>query len=93
MQNRLVRLLGYVLKLDPASAHGRDALDGILRCAWDDLTRVGLLQVASTGRYLALEDMAFSPSQQGMGMPSNTARTGRNLERCDALSSQNGAYG
>ena len=61
LQNRLVRLLGYVLKLDPASVHGRDAIDGILRCAWEDLTRAGLLQGGSTGRYFAFEDMAFSP--------------------------------
>lgn len=69
MQNRLVRLLGYVLKLDPASANGRDALDGILRCAWDDLTRVGLLQGGSTGRYFALEDMAFAPVNKGWVCP------------------------
>jgi hypothetical protein len=69
MQNRLVRLLGYVLKLDPGSAHGRDAIDGILRCAWDDLTRVGLFQGGSTGRYFALEDMAFSPVINGWVCP------------------------
>ncbi len=69
MQNRLVRLLGYVLKLDPASDHGRDAIDGILRCAWDDLTRVGLLQGGSTGRYFALEDMAFAPISKGWVCP------------------------
>jgi hypothetical protein len=69
MQNRLVRLLGYVLKLDPASAHGRDAIDGILRCAWDDLIRVDLLQGSSTGRYFALEDMAFSPVNKGWVCP------------------------
>ena len=69
MQNRLVRLLGYILKLDPASAHGRDAIDGILRCAWDDLIRVGLLQGSSTGRYFALEDMAFSLISKGWVCP------------------------
>lgn len=69
LQNRLVRLLGYVLKLDPASSNGRDAIDGILRCAWDDLTRVGLLQGGSTGRYFALEDMSFSPISMGWVCP------------------------
>jgi len=69
LQNRLVRLLGYVLKLDPTSSHGRDAIDGILRCAWDDLTRVGLLQGGSTGRYFALEDMAFAPINKGWVCP------------------------
>jgi len=69
MQNRLVRLLAYVLKLDPGSANGRDAIDGILRCAWDDLIRVGLLQGGSTGRYLALQDMAFSPIHKGWVCP------------------------
>ncbi len=69
MQNRLVRLLAYILKLDPASAHGRDAIDGILRCAWDDLIRVGLLQGSSTGRFFALEDMAFSLISKGWVCP------------------------
>lgn len=69
MQNRLVRLLSYVLKLDPASAHGRDAIDGILRCAWNDLIRVGLLQGGSMGRYFALEDMAFAPLSKGWVCP------------------------
>lgn len=69
LQNRLVRLLAYVLKLDPTSAHGRDAIDGILRCAWDDLTRAGLLQGGSTGRYFAFKDMAFSPVSKAWVCP------------------------
>lgn len=35
VQSRLVRILSYVLKLDPLSTEGRDALDSILRSAWD----------------------------------------------------------
>jgi len=69
LQNRLVRLLSYVLKLDPTSAHGRDVIDGFLRCAWDDLTRVGLLQGGSTGRYFAFEDMAFAPISKAWVCP------------------------
>ncbi len=68
-QNRLVRLLSYVFKLDPSAPVGRDAIDNILRCAWDDLVRVGLLQGSSTGRYFDFVDMAFAPMTQGWICP------------------------
>lgn len=67
--NRLVRLLSYVFKLDPSATVGRDAIDNILRCAWDDLVRVGLLQAASTGRYFDFDEMAFAPMTQGWICP------------------------
>ncbi len=69
IQNRLVRLLAYVLKLEPDSKHGQDSIDSILRCAWDDLTRTGLLQKTGDTRYLALDDLAFTPIKQAWICP------------------------
>lgn len=58
--NRLVRLLAYVLKLDPLSDAGRDRIDSLLLAAWDDLTASGLLQIgADQGRYLDLADTSY----------------------------------
>ncbi|MBL8377529.1 MAG: DEAD/DEAH box helicase [Burkholderiales bacterium] len=69
-QGRLVRLLSCVLKLDPRNSYGRDVLDGLLRAAWDDLTnRAGLLQQGQLGRYLSLDDLAFSPLRRGWICP------------------------
>ncbi len=68
-QNRLVRLLAYVLRLDPTSDRGRDSLDSILRAAWMELIRVGLLQKAADGRFLAMEDLAFFPIVKGWACP------------------------
>lgn len=61
VQPRLVRLLSYVLKLDPSSPEGRDVLDNILRAAWDELVQLDLLRKSGEGRFLSLEDMAFVP--------------------------------
>ena len=59
--SRLVRVLAYGLKLDPASGVGKDRIDQILRAAWDDLVQVNLLQPGGNGRFLSLEDLAFAP--------------------------------
>ena len=66
---RLVRLLAYVLGLDPASDAGRDITDSLLRKAWEDLVNVGLLQQATDGRFLPLEELAFSPISNGWACP------------------------
>lgn len=58
-QNRMVRLLAVAFQKEPDSAQGRDAIDSILRAAWEDLRRLELLRNAGDGCYLALEDMAF----------------------------------
>ena len=60
-QNRLVRLLAYVLKVDPHTDYGRERIDSLLLVAWDDLTiNCGLLQLGGgQGRYLDLADIAF----------------------------------
>lgn len=60
-QNRLVRLLAYVLKVDPHTEMGRDHIDSLLLAAWDDLTLTSnLLQLGGgQGRYLEMTDMAF----------------------------------
>jgi len=60
-RSRLVRLLAYAFKLDPSSPMERDAINTILRTAWETLVRVELLKRGDQGRYLALEDMAFTP--------------------------------
>jgi len=70
VQHRLVRILAYVLKIDPLSTTGRDRIDGLLATAWDDLTiRSGLLQQGTDGRYLALEDMSFQIMTKGWVCP------------------------
>lgn len=68
-QSRLVRLLSYVYKLDPASDIGRDLIDTLLRCAWDDLIRVNLLQKSSEGRFMALEDISLAQISKGWICP------------------------
>jgi hypothetical protein len=60
-QNRLVRVLAFSLKVDPETGSGKDRIDGLLRAAWSDLVRVGLLQAGADGRYLSIEDLAFAP--------------------------------
>lgn len=59
--SRLVRILAYVLKVDPMSDMGRDRIDALLLAAWEDLTLTsGLLQIgADQGRYLDLSDIAY----------------------------------
>ena len=60
-QNRLVRLLAYVLKVDPHTESGRNRIDSLLLAAWEDLTLTsGLLQIGGgQGRYLDLAEVAF----------------------------------
>ncbi len=60
VQGRMVRLLAVAFRKDPSTAEGRDVIDALLRAAWDDLVRLGLLQKATDGRYMALGDLAFS---------------------------------
>ena len=60
-QNALVRLLAYVLNVDPHSESGKDRIDSLLMAAWEDLTlSANLLQLGGgQGRYLDLDDMSF----------------------------------
>ena len=60
-QNGLVRLLAFVLNVDPHSDSGKDRIDSLLLAAWEDLTlSANLLQLGGgQGRYLDLDDMAF----------------------------------
>lgn len=60
-QSRLIRILAYVLKLDPQLEFGRDRIDALLQAAWEDLTiTTGLLQIGGDqGRYLDMTDLAF----------------------------------
>ena len=70
VQQRLVRILAYVLKIDPLSTTGRDRIDSLLAAAWNDLTiRSDLLQQGINGRYLALEDMSFQIMTKGWVCP------------------------
>jgi ATP-dependent helicase YprA (DUF1998 family) len=68
-QSRLVRILAYALKLDPAVAVGRDSINAILRAAWDDLCTMGVLQKGAMGRYLSLEDIALAPITKAWTCP------------------------
>lgn len=64
IQGRLPRLLATAFLLDIGSEAGQDAIDLILRCAWDELIRVGLLRKSSLGRFLSLEDLAFAKTAE-----------------------------
>lgn len=70
-QHRLVRLLAYVLKVDPQTATGRDRIDSLLLAAWDDLSgTANLLQLGGgQGRYLDLADFAFQTMTKGWVCP------------------------
>lgn len=70
-QHRLVRLLAYVLKVDPQTETGRDRIDSLLLAAWDDLTgTANLLQLGGgQGRYLDLDDFAFQAPNKGWVCP------------------------
>ena len=69
VQNRMVRLIAVLLNKDPANESGRDSIDFVLRTIWDELVRIDLLKMSSEGRFLALEDMAFSTISQGWLCP------------------------
>lgn len=62
-RSMLVRLLIYVLKLDPESPCGEDKIDDLLRQAWTTLidTNLKLLVPSEAGHYLPLEALAFAP--------------------------------
>ncbi|WP_341678712.1 DEAD/DEAH box helicase [Niveibacterium sp. SC-1] len=67
---RLVRLLAYVLKLDPMEPRGRDLIDTLLREAWGALTNgSALLKGSSEGHFLEMEDIAFAPITKGWVCP------------------------
>lgn len=69
VQSRMVRLLAAAFHKDPSTAEGGDAIDALLRAAWDDLVRLGLLQKATDGRYMALGDLAFAQIGDGWLCP------------------------
>lgn len=56
----LINLLQNVLNLDPETPYGEDIIDSILKAAWDDLTKVNLLQSTANGFLLRLESVSFS---------------------------------
>jgi ATP-dependent helicase YprA (DUF1998 family) len=68
-QSRLVRLLAYVCKLDTSKAIGKDAINAILREAWNRLVGVGLLTRGAEGYSLELNDIAFTPIQKAWMCP------------------------
>jgi DEAD/DEAH box helicase domain-containing protein len=69
-QNMAVRLLAYVLHLDPLTEHGRDRIDSLLLAAWDDLAMTSnLLQAGDQGRYLDLTDISFQTITRGWICP------------------------
>lgn len=69
-QNMAVRLLAYVLNVDPLTEHGRDRIDSLLLAAWDDLAMTSnLLQVSDQGRFLDLTDISFQTITKGWICP------------------------
>lgn len=69
-QSRLVRLLARGLEIDPQTQAGRNAIDAILRGAWDQLVNLRLLESAGgTGRFLKLENLSLAPIEKGWLCP------------------------
>ena len=68
-QSRLVRLLSRGLEIDPLTQSGRNAIDAILRGAWDQLVSLRLLEMGSTGRFLRLENLFLAPIEKGWLCP------------------------
>lgn len=68
-QSRLVRLLSRGLEIDPLNQSDRNAIDAILRGAWDQLVSHRLLEMGSTGRFLRLENLSLAPIEKGWLCP------------------------
>ena len=67
--SRLVRLLAYVLDVDPGSPAGADRIDSTLRHAWRVLLEKSLLRQDAQGWRLPMDEMAFLPIQQAFICP------------------------
>ena len=67
--SKLVRLLAYVLCVDPRSPAGADRIDSTLRHAWDVLCEKGLLRQDALGWRLPMDAMAFLPIRQAFVCP------------------------
>lgn len=69
-QSRLVRLLAYVLKLDPQSDVGRLQIDDVLRAAWGELIGLKLLHAGDKGSYyLKLDEIHLAPIERAWVCP------------------------
>lgn len=60
LRSRIVRLLIYLIRVDPDSARGQDIIDELLQIAWDDLLKTGTLEKRENGYILPLNKIAFS---------------------------------
>ena len=67
--SKLVRLLAYVLGVDPGSPAGADRIDSTLRHAWSVLLEKSLLRQDAQGWRLPMDAMAFLPIQQAFICP------------------------
>ena len=67
--SKLVRLLAYVLRVDPGSPSGADRIDSTLRHAWSVLLEKSLLHQGADGWRLPMDEMAFLPIQQAFVCP------------------------
>ncbi len=65
----LVRLLAWVLEVDPDTPLGADRIDVVLRSAWDVLCGKGVLSPKEMGWRLPLDQMAFLPIHQAYACP------------------------
>ena len=69
LRSRLVRLLFYVLKLDPDKRRDRDICDDILRKAWHELISNRILQHNENRYYLPLEQISIQLMQKARVCP------------------------
>ena len=67
--SKLVRLLAYVLDVDPGSPSGADRIDSTLRHAWSALCEKSLLLQDADGWRLPMDEMAFLPIRQAFVCP------------------------
>lgn len=65
----LVRLLAYVLEVDPGTSLGADRIESVLQAAWETLCGKGLLRLEEMGWRLPCDKVAFRPIEEAYACP------------------------
>jgi DEAD/DEAH box helicase domain-containing protein len=65
----LVRLLGYIFQVDLENSLSQDRIDAVLLAAWNELIRIGLLNITADGFMLDYRGMAFAPMTRSWVCP------------------------
>lgn len=65
----LVRLLGYIFRVDLENSLSQDRIDAVLLAVWNELIRIGLLVRTADGFMLDYRGMAFTPMTRSWVCP------------------------